>query len=162
MTLDRAAQLLNVVPAWLDALIRFESGWNPLARNPISGARGLIQVTNTTARSFFRVDSADALVEQFPDRESQLENVVVPYLQRYAPFPTRQSLYMSVFYPAYRAAPPDTVFSDSIQKQNPNIKTVQDYINLVNRRLDPVKVGFAGLAIVGLLLLWYYSGRGGL
>jgi hypothetical protein len=36
----------------LKKLINFESGWNPLAKNPYSGARGLIQFMPSTAASF--------------------------------------------------------------------------------------------------------------
>ena len=36
----------------LKKLINFESGWNPLAKNPYSGARGLIQFMPDTAASF--------------------------------------------------------------------------------------------------------------
>lgn len=133
--------------AWLWSLIAFESGFDPQARNSNSGARGLIQIMPTTARDMFGM-SADALIDAFPDFESQIKNVVVPYLSRYKPFPTEQSLYMSVFYPAARNVPPDTTFRALYQKnaginweqkytifetQNPGIKTVRDYINYVKR-----------------------------
>lgn len=38
-------------PALVGAVIGFESAWDPRARNPLSGAVGLIQWTNTGARS---------------------------------------------------------------------------------------------------------------
>lgn len=132
---------------WLLSLMSFESGLNPQARNSKSGARGLIQIMPATARDMFGM-SADELVSRFPDFESQVKNVVVPYLSRYRPFPTEQSLYMAVFYPAARNVPPDTTFRSLYQKnaganweqkynifvsQNPGILTVKDYIKYVKR-----------------------------
>ena len=132
---------------WLYSLIAFESGFDPQARNSNSGARGLIQIMPATALDMFGM-SADALIAAYPDFESQIKNVVVPYLAHYKPFPTEQSLYMSVFYPAARNVPPDTTFRALYQKyagekwesryntfmvQNPGILTVKDYINYVKR-----------------------------
>jgi len=156
--ISRAADILGVQPQWLDALIRFESNYDPRAVNRYSGACGLIQVTNTTARDVFHAESAAALVEKFPTFTSQIDNIVIPYLSRYAPFPTQQSLYMAIFYPKYRRVAPTTEFPDSVAAINPGIKTVSDYVALVNRRLDPafVKGGVAFMLMLALCLLYYY------
>lgn len=137
-----SAQLLGVPAAWLSDLINFESGFNPLARNRITGARGLIQFMPATAAGMGFPGSrsiadgsptaADNLVEKYPSIESQLE-MVVQYLAPMKPFPTVQSLNMAVFYPKFRNVAPTTVFPDSVQKANPGIKTVADYV----RRASP-------------------------
>jgi soluble lytic murein transglycosylase-like protein len=50
--LEKLASKLKVPVTSLDKLIMFESGWKPLAKNPYSGARGLIQFIPSTAASF--------------------------------------------------------------------------------------------------------------
>jgi len=120
---------LPVNPDWLYKLIDFESRWNPLAKNPLSGARGLIQFTNKTARSM-GYSSADDLVFKYPSIVSQLD-IVYNYLKPYRPFPTEQSLTMAVFYPDFRYAEPDKAFPDTVTKDNPGINTPADYMRLV-------------------------------
>jgi len=145
-TLETVAGLLNVNPSWLWALIQFESGGNPAARNPISGARGLIQFMHSTARAMGFKD-ADDLVNQYPTFDSQLTTPVYNYLKQWAPFPTKQSLYMSVFYPVARTWAPDTVFPDAVRKANPKIDTVQDYINFVEKTPTKKKIEIAGITV---------------
>lgn len=133
-------------PQWLVKLIKFESKFNPAAKNPGSSARGLIQVIDSTARSVFNADSSVSLISKYPDFNSQMDNVVYPYLAQYKPFPTAQSLYMSVFYPAARNVDPSTTFYTLYQQYaganwkdryakfeatNGGIRKVQDYIDLV-------------------------------
>jgi len=134
------ANVLGVKRDDLYQLINFESaGWNPLARNPLSGARGLIQFTNKTAQEM-GFKNADDLVNKYPTIESQLEFPVYNYLKKYIPFSNKQSLYLSVFYPKYRNFPSDTVFSDLVKNQNPGINTVQDYIDFVDGKKKLEKV----------------------
>lgn len=47
--LKKTASELNISTDSLYKLINFESGWNPQAKNPKSGARGLIQFMPSTA-----------------------------------------------------------------------------------------------------------------
>lgn len=131
--LQDVAAALGVAPDSLKKLIAFESGFNPSATNKFTGARGLIQFMPATARSLGFKDAND-LVDRFPDAEGQLRGPVLQYLKKFAPFNSAQSLYMAVFYPAFRDVPPDTVFSDSVKKVNPGISTVQDYINKVEKK----------------------------
>lgn len=156
------ANRLGIPPAWLDGLINFESGYDPLAKNKYSSARGLIQITNATSKWLFGVDSL-TLVNTYPTFNEQMDNVVYPYLKRYAPHPSRQSLYMSVFYPDYRRVPPDTKFPDDIRAVNPNIVTVQDYMDFVDRRVGASKLAgkaaATGLVLLTVLGLWYFRGR---
>jgi hypothetical protein len=158
----QASAMLQITDAmWLYNLIRFESGFNPLARNVSSGARGLIQIMPSTSASVFNMP-VDSLIDKYPDFESQLFYVVVPYLQKYKPFPTMQSLYMAVFFPAARNVPPGTTFrelynNDSkyavFEKQNPGILTVQDYINKVNKTAISAPIIIAVL-VAGAALLF--------
>jgi len=81
-------------------------------------------------------NAADNLVKKYPDRISQLKCPILAYFKKWAkikPFNgTEQDLYMTVFHPVSRQVPPDTVFPANVRKDNPGIKTPQDYINLVN------------------------------
>ena len=48
--LKDTANTLNIAWEPLYKMINFESAWNPKARNPVSGARGLIQFIPSTAK----------------------------------------------------------------------------------------------------------------
>lgn len=157
---------LNVPPDWLRALVKFESNDDPKARNKVTGARGLIQFLHSTARSIGFKD-ADDLVNQYPDYPSQLLNPVLKYLRQFKPFPTKQSLYMSVFYPAARNWTADTVFPDTVRAANPNIDTVGDYVAFVEKRRIPI-VKTAGtilligvVCVAGYFIYQHYQKKGG-
>ena len=119
-------------------LIDFESGWNPTIENPLvkkgkGSARGLIQIIDKSARSLGFKGSLDA-IKKYPNISEQLTYVVFPYLRQFRPFKDKKSLYLSVFYPAYRNKPGYTKFPENVQKVNPGIVTVQDYINKVDKK----------------------------
>lgn len=138
--LQNLASILGVSRDDLFSLINFESaGWNPLARNKLSGARGLLQFTNSTARGMGYA-SADDLVAKHPSIESQLEGPVYNYLKQFIPFTGKQSLYMAVFYPKYRNVHPLTHFPDKVKSLNPGIFTAQDYIDYVDGKKKLQKV----------------------
>lgn len=126
---------LGVPADSLRKLIQFESSFNPLARNKITGARGLIQFLHSTARSL-GFKNADDLVLQYPDIESQLRGPVYKYLSQFKPFgsPFPQSLYLSVFYPAFRNYPLNAEFPAEVQKSNPGIRFVGDYVAKVEKK----------------------------
>ncbi len=163
---------LNIPAQWLDGVIAFESRYNPVAQNPIPYnqakvdkgeeapryARGLIQFIDSTAQSLGFLDSLD-LITRLPDFDAQMDRAVLPYFLKYAPFTSEQDVYMSVFYPAYRKVPPSTEFSAAVQRVNPGIRTVQDYINKVNmavasRRLIPMGKSIL-LALAGAGLIYF-------
>lgn len=130
--LNTLASWLGVPADWLYKLIMFESTWNPKARNSI-GARGLIQFVPMVAKEM-GYKSADEIVNKYPDIASQLLGPVAAYFKlpgKKGPYPTKQSLYMAVFYPSHRNVPPDTLLGKEARKANPGIDTVRDYMNYV-------------------------------
>jgi len=154
--LAATAAAIGANPQDLKDLINFESNWKADAYNT-SGAVGLIQFMPKTLKDFKLLPSILAMkindsspvpeaVKQevrqwflatYPTVEAQMKGPVTTYFNRYKPFPTRQSLFMSVFYPAYRNVPADTVFSEAIQAQNPGIDTVQAYMDFVKKKVIP-------------------------
>jgi hypothetical protein len=89
---------------------------------------------------------------------------VTTYFKRYKSYPTEQSVYMTVFYPAYRAASLDTAFSSTVQKSNPGIKTVGDYVthvqnksrlnNVIAKVKSPLSlISLAAMGLAGYLTL---------
>lgn len=142
MTLDPGAKAAlqglavryQIPVTWLVNLIRFETAgtFDPKIKNPGSSARGLIQFMDATAKDLGYADSLD-LVERNPTVSGQLLGPVREYLDRYRPFPTEQSLYMSVFYPRARDWPLDAEFPAWVRNANPGIRTVRDYVDKVRR-----------------------------
>lgn len=131
-TLNAIAVNLGVNKNDLFKLIRFESKWNPLIKNPRSSARGLIQFTDKTARSL-GYNNSYHLVTTHPTISSQLP-VVHRYLSQFKPFTDKQSLYLSVFYPAARYWNPNKLFPKFVRDVNPGVNTPGDYIKLVEGR----------------------------
>ena len=152
--MNQVAALLKMNPAWLYNVIMLESAWNPAAYNK-SGAVGLIQFMPKTLKDYGMLSAQLAakiptgktpvpesikqevrteFLAKYPDVVSQLQGPVLRYFRRYRDYPTEQSVYMTVLYPAYRNASLDTAFSADVQAQNPGIKTVGDYVALVQSR----------------------------
>jgi len=168
-TLQNVAASLGMQPEWLYRVIMFESNGDPqkraymplnaaqIAKDPSIApvyARGLIQFTDSTAKSL-GFESALDLVTQYPDIDSQLANPVFNYFKQFQPFPTAQSVYLSVFYPAARNWSPGQQFPDSVKASNPGINTPQDYVNFVEKiRIPPAAIAWAivFLLLAGLLV----------
>jgi hypothetical protein len=157
--LNQVAASLNIPADWLNALIMFESSGKPDARNPYSGARGLIQFTDTTARAL-GYQSADDLYNNNPSDTAQLLGPVLKYFQlpgNEGPYPTQQSLYMTVFYPAARNWDLSTAFPANVQKLNPGIVTVSDYVSKVNHSpIIHTAISAAGVVLIGLAAVLGY------
>jgi hypothetical protein len=151
--LDVSASL-GIDPNDLIKLIDFETRgtWNPQIKNPLSSARGLLQFTDSTARNLGYKDSLD-LVTKNGSIESQLYFPVLKYLSQFKPFPTKQSLYMSVFYPAAREWPLNKNFPDTVKQSNPGIKTVADYVNKVEKKKPGGAAGLLSLIALAAILL---------
>ena len=151
--LSEVAKSLEIPEDNLFKLINFESKWNHRAKNPNSSARGLIQFTDDTAKNLGYKDSLD-LVNKNDSIESQLYFPVLKYLSQFKPFYTKQSLYMSVFYPNARNWLSNKSFPDFVQKSNPGIRTVQDYMNKVEGiTKKTITPGLLSLIALGLLIL---------
>lgn len=136
---------LGIKPEWLRSLIKFESNWNPVAKNPYSSARGLIQFIDKTAVSLGYKNSLDLVIKN-NTIVKQLLGPVYSYLSRYKPFPTEQSLYMSVFYPKARYWDKKAFFPLHVMFVNPGIFQVEDYIKKVkgiksNKTYIPIAIG---------------------
>jgi len=186
-SLNSVSSALNVDPQWLYNVINAESAWNPLAVSSMPTnqyrlskgldtvpeyARGLIQFIDPTAQSLGFKDSQD-LIDQYPDISSQLLGPVYAYFAKQTPFTDENDFYLSVFYPAGRGKPLDTVLPDSVRASNPNIVTLQDYINNVKKNfvqeviqtasqaVETIKsnpliiIGF--IAIIGFVILKNYK-----
>lgn len=157
-TLSVVARNLGVSKDNLNKLINFESKWNPKAKNPYSSARGLLQWTDSTARSLGFSDSAD-LVKKNPSILDQM-SIVEKYLSQFKPFTGRQSLYMAVFYPAARNWSSSRIFPDSVRSVNPGVNTPGDYINLVEGKRAIVVSGISMAAIALFSFTLYHIFRG--
>jgi hypothetical protein len=159
------ANRLNIPPEWLSALIHFETGgtYDPAVKNPASSARGLIQVTDGTARDMFDATDSLSLVREYNTFETQMNAVVYPYLEKYGPYTDFQQLCMAVFYPAYRNMPGDTEFPAWVQKVNPGIVTINDYVSRVKKRLGkwPSKPIVSAVMIVAVTAgaIWWINRR---
>lgn len=153
--LKEVSESLGISQETLYNLINFETAgtWNPQIKNKYSSARGLLQFTDATARSLGYKDSLD-LVTKNNSIESQLYFPVLKYLSQFKPFPTNQSLYMAVFYPAARNWNPNKAFPEKVQKVNPGIKTVQDYINKIEGKKKEIISASVILLAIGLLYLF--------
>jgi hypothetical protein len=131
---------LGIPLDWLMTTINFETAgtFDPQISNPKSSAKGLIQFIDSTAQGLGYRDSQD-LVDQNPTFAGQLQGPVYQYFKKYMPFPTQQSFAMTVFRPASRNVPPDTLFPASVQAVNPGIDTVQSYIDKANAQYQKKK-----------------------
>lgn len=157
VALDHVATEIDVPADSLNKLIDFESRWDATAVNFKTGARGLIQFTNTTARSL-GYDNADALVEANPTRADQLMGPVLQYLQRYAPYENDQALYLAVFYPDARTWSLDREFPENVQALNEPIRTVRDYIDFIEgNKTGPGLTLLLIAAVAGIAIYLFFS-----
>ncbi len=165
------ATKLGMKRDWLFNVIALESNWNPEAYNR-SGAVGLIQFMPKTLKGMRLLspvldtlvpaysDSAavpeevkqmvrEEFLAKFPDVESQLAGPVYQYFKAYK-FPTEQSVYMRVLYPALVDAPLSQTLPANVQAANPGLKTVGDYVALVQSRASRGETLRKGLPLVAL------------
>jgi hypothetical protein len=166
--LGELANALKIPRDALYTLINFESGFNPEARNPYTGARGLIQFMPATARAI-GFASADELIKKNPRIVDQLkiDGPVYKYLKMFSPFTSEYDLFMAVFYPKARRMNPLAPFPANIQKVNPGIITPWDYVrkaylhSMKELPAVPIIAGAgAGLLIVGLIIAYLLYRKG--
>jgi hypothetical protein len=164
--LVETAKAINTDPLYLWEVINFESRHNPLASNPKSSAKGLVQFMDKTAVGMGYTSSQD-LINKNPTYEGQMRGPVKRYfLGLGSSFRTRQSLFMAVFMPVARNVHIDTTMQSIYEQnpknlgglvayntkfvpQNPGIKTVADYVNFVAKAAKRKSTNVAGGAIVG-------------
>lgn len=155
---QNAASRLAVDPEWLLAVIQNESGGDPLAKNPTSSARGLIQFIDSTAQAL-GFSSSLALVSAYPSFEAQVQGPVVEYFRRYAPFGSKEEFIGSVFYPANRRNL-DAAFPDSVVKANNNqFHTLREYVSWVWSRykgLQLIEGSLPFLSVAAGVGIWYW------
>lgn len=161
--LNALAINLQVPPGWLYSLIKHETAgtFDPSIKNPYSSARGMIQFIDSTAKSLGYENSED-LIRKNPTQESQLLGPVYQYLRKFLPFQDDKSLYLAVFYPKARAWPMSQEFPEHVQRANPGIKTVGDYVRKVRSAggIAAPAVTAAFLAAVGFIV-WRANKKGG-
>lgn len=111
---------LGILPDWLMVIMRTESGIDPAAVNPYSGATGLIQFMPDTARS---LGTSTAALKAM-DNVSQLD-YVEKYFRPYAGRITSpQDMYLITFFPRALGKPDnyvlqtDTISAARIAGQN--------------------------------------------
>jgi len=168
--LASVAAEVGTTPASLYRLIAYESAWNPLAENPRSSAKGLIQFIDSTAEWIGFPNGSGQLVQEFPTIAGQLDGPVREYLKRYGPYSDEYQLFMAVFYPAARTWPADQEFPANVQAVNPGIRTPADYVAAVYKSGDYTDqtvasaIGKAALSagvilalVAGGFLLYYYN-----
>ena len=118
-------------PYDLANLINFESAgtFKSDVKNPVSGATGLIQFMPKTA---IGLGTTTAKLAQLSPVAQMAW--VEKYLKQFsAPKGTVQGLYMSVFYPKAMRWELDREFPKIVQRYNPGITTVRDYVALATR-----------------------------
>lgn len=105
--LNRVANQLGMDPAWLMAIVDFETGgtFSTSVKNPVSGATGLIQFMPSTAARLGT--TTDQLARMSPDEQAQY---VYRYFQPYAGrIASLEDAYMAVLWPAAIGKPDDYV-----------------------------------------------------
>lgn len=168
-SLQSTANAIGVPRDWLFNVISLESNWNADAYNR-SGAIGLIQFMPQTLKDMRLLSpSLSAMVPtygtvpedvkqavraeftaKFPDVDSQLGGPVQQYFHGRS-YPTEQSFYMRVLYPLLVNAPLSQTLPANVQAANPGLKTVGDYVNLVQSRAQTAEVVRKGIPVVAIL-----------
>ena len=143
-----AAARLGIDPAWLANIIQLESGGNPQARNPTSGATGLIQfmpstapTVGTTVNDLYPMDGR----QQMPYVEQYFQNVIA----KFGPLRSQEDVIAAVFYPAY-IGQPDREFPANVQVANPGLRTMRDYVRRLSASARLPVEGIAGGPLAGL------------
>ena len=157
----QVAQGFGVSYDALAAVISFESGWNPLAKNPKSSARGLIQWLDSTAKTLGYSSSAD-LVAKHPTTSSQLAGPVKAYFRLFAPYSSDDEFIAAVLMPANRKSL-DRAFDAAVIAANGGIRTLREYVGRVWAKYRGIKFVQEGTPwlLLGLVGWWMYRKAAG-
>lgn len=147
------AKSVSIDPAWLANIIQLESGGNPQAVNPTSGATGLIQFMPTTALGLGTTVGALMQLDgngQMPYVRKYFEGVIAAH----GPLRSQEDVIAAVFFPAF-IGKPFAQMSAIVQQQNAGITTVRDYTNrlLSKAKLPAEGIGYGSSVKVGLLVV---------
>ena len=145
------ANKLKVSYEDLFTIMAYETGgtFDPHIRNKKSGAMGLIQFSNSTAKTIYnkhgrKYSSVEELIRDnptvkdqlaIPTKEDTLGGPVYQYLKRNAPYKNSRDLFLTVFYPSALKMPDNTLLPLAIRKANPGLNTVGDYPKLARKRI---------------------------
>lgn len=145
------AKVLNIKYEDLFTIMAYETGgtFDPKIRNKSSGAMGLIQFSNSTAKTLYskkghKYTSVEDLIRDNPTVKDQLAipnkldtlgGPVYQYLKRNAPYKNSRDLYLTVFYPAALKWSDSKLLPVNIRKANPGLNTVGDYPKLARKRI---------------------------
>lgn len=133
MAIVQTADRLDVDPFALTNLMYFESGLNPRAVNPRSGATGLIQFMPRTAAGLGT--STWALSQMSAAQQmAWVEKYLAGVKTRHGSLRKPRDLMLAVFYPAFIGSVSFKPFPKIVRKANPGIVTPWDYEQLVRKR----------------------------
>lgn len=115
------ADQLGTDPDYLATVIKFEGGFKTTAKNPFSGATGLIQFMPSTARALGTTTDELAKMTDV----DQLD-YVYKYLHDKGNVSTLERLYLAIFYPKAMGMNPDDIIAysgDPVYEQNKGFDT---------------------------------------
>lgn len=141
--LVEVADSLGIEPDWLAAVISFESGWDPKAKNKFSGATGLIQFMPATASGY---GYTIAQIAAMPI-EGQLRGPVYQYLATKGKMRNLEDTYLAVFFPKAMGRPDSFVvgvkdgLSGVGESSDPKERKFQAKVYTQNAALDTNKDG---------------------
>lgn len=139
LTIVETAEAIGANYKDLANLIHFESGktFSSTAKNPHSGATGLIQFMPRTAKNMGT--TIEALAALTPVEQMRWVKRYFDLVRRgqwagpAGLLDNKQRLYLAVFYPIARDWPSDRRFPDDVVANNPGILTPAHYIAHVDR-----------------------------
>jgi hypothetical protein len=133
------SQRLGMDPNWISAVMAFESGYNPQARNPLGSATGLIQWISSTAKNEFGL-TVDQIYQM--DAMQQLDLVYQFFAKYNGRLKSLQDTYFAVFCPNLIGKPLDTVVGRSGDSGPSPCYSSLDTVYAQNKGFDHAGVGY--------------------
>lgn len=149
--IQEMAKKLKVEYIDLFTIIAYETGgtFDPKIRNKESGAMGLIQFQNSTAKTLLsregtKFHNVYELIQEYPTVKDQMElpsdfnpygGPVYQYLSRNMPYENSRKLYLTVFYPVAIKWDDNKMLPAHIRRANPGLNKVGDYPKIMKTRL---------------------------